>query len=147
MTGMTPIVKTIARLIAGLMFVFGVYVVLHGHLTPGGGFAGGVVIAGAFVMSILAQGSEMGATASTKENAGRMESVGILIFWALGLLGLLGLLGGTCFFMNVFGVGEKFELMSAGFIPYCNIGIGIEVGAAFLGIFAAFLLTQRGNTD
>ena len=145
--GMTPIVKTIARLIAGLMFVFGVYIVLHGHLTPGGGFAGGVVIAGAFVLNIIACGSASSSTAAGKERAARLESVGILIFWAVGMLGLVGLLGGACFFANVLGVGEKFQLMSGGMIPLCNIGIGIEVAAALVGIFAALLLLHRGEAE
>ncbi len=38
--GMTLIVKTITRLTVGLILLFGIYIVLHGHLSPGGGFAG-----------------------------------------------------------------------------------------------------------
>ena len=40
--GMSVIVKTVTRLTVGLIFLYGIYIVLHGHLTPGGGFAGGV---------------------------------------------------------------------------------------------------------
>ena len=44
MKGMTVIVKTITGLISGLILLFGIYIVAHGHLTPGGGFAGGIII-------------------------------------------------------------------------------------------------------
>jgi multisubunit Na+/H+ antiporter MnhB subunit len=46
MKGMTLIVKKTTQLMAGLIFLYGIYVIIHGHLTPGGGFAGGVLIAG-----------------------------------------------------------------------------------------------------
>ena len=56
MKGMSSIVKKITQIIAPLIFMFGLYVIIHGHLTPGGGFAGGVVLAGAFILQILANG-------------------------------------------------------------------------------------------
>ena len=58
MKGMTVIVKKTTQLIAGLVFLYGIYVIIHGHLTPGGGFAGGVIIAGSFILLILAYGSD-----------------------------------------------------------------------------------------
>lgn len=136
---MTPIVQTVTRLVSGLMFVFGVYVVAHGHLTPGGGFAGGVVIAGAFILRVLALGRKEPGT----ERASHAEAFGILVFWFLGILGLLT---GTAFFVNVLSRGEAFQLLSAGFIPFANLGIGIEVAAALVCIFLALLLVD-GRED
>ena len=43
MKGMTVIVKKTTQLIAGMIFLYGIYIIVHGHLTPGGGFAGGVI--------------------------------------------------------------------------------------------------------
>ena len=57
MEGMSIIVKKVTQLVAGLIFTYGIYIILHGHLTPGGGFAGGAIIAGAFILLILAFGS------------------------------------------------------------------------------------------
>ena len=54
--GMSLIVKTTASLISGFVVVFAVYIALTGHLGPGGGFAGGVVLASAAVLLILAFG-------------------------------------------------------------------------------------------
>ena len=58
MKGMTIIVKKTTQLIAGMIFMYGIYVIAHGHLTPGGGFAGGVIIAGAFILVTLAFGTD-----------------------------------------------------------------------------------------
>ena len=55
--GMTLIVKTITRYTVWLIALYGIYIILHGHLTPGGGFAGGVIIALALLNIMLAYGS------------------------------------------------------------------------------------------
>ena len=54
MEGMSIIVKKVSQLVAGIIFMYGIYIILHGHLTPGGGFAGGAIIAGSFILLILA---------------------------------------------------------------------------------------------
>lgn len=141
---MTVIVKTITRLIVGLTFLYGVYIVLHGHLTPGGGFAGGVIIAGAFVLLILAEGLEEVQAEARKWRASFWESTGIFIFW---LLAMLGLFKGKVFFLNVIGRGEPMNLFSAGIIPLCNIGIGLEVGAALLAIFITLAVLKTGGKE
>ena len=52
--GMT--VKTVTRWLKGPILLFGIYLVMYGHITPGGGFGGGVVIASAFILITLASG-------------------------------------------------------------------------------------------
>ena len=56
--GMTLIVKTITRLTVGLILIYGIYIVLHGHIGPGGGFAGGIILALSFIHLVLAFGKE-----------------------------------------------------------------------------------------
>lgn len=134
MGGMTVIVKTITRLIAPFIFLYGVYIVLHGHLTPGGGFAGGVIIAASFILLILSFG-----TMEMKEKVSYafgsvFESVGGLMFI---LIAVLGLFLGTYFFLNFIPKGTPLRLVSAGIIPLANIAIGIKVGAGLFSIFLA----------
>lgn len=143
MRGMTLIVKTITRLIVGLIFLYGIYIVFHGHLTPGGGFAGGIIIAGAFILLVLAEGSEELSTEVKKWRASLFESLGIFIFWFLAMLGVFA---GTFFFLNLLPKGRPLELLSAGIILPCNIGIGIEVGAALFAIFIT-LAVLKGKGD
>jgi len=144
---MTLIVKTITRLIVGLIFLYGIYVILHGHLTPGGGFAGGVIVAGAFVLLILAEGIEEVARELKKWRASFWESFGIFCFW---LLGMVGIFGGTYFLLNVIAKrypGEPMHLFSAGIIPLCNVAIGIEVGAAIFAIVITLAVLKMGEKE
>jgi len=135
MRGMSPIVQVIARLLAGMLFLFGTYVVLHGHLTPGGGFAGGVLIAAAFILMSLAFGSVEQTERNSYTLSSVIESLGGVLFVSLALAGYAA---GTFFFQNaaVYGTGTPLKLISGGIILPANIAIGIKVGA---GLFAIFL--------
>ncbi len=53
--GMSMIVKTVTRWLKGPILLFGIYIVLYGHITPGGGFGGGVIIASAFILVMVRQ--------------------------------------------------------------------------------------------
>ena len=56
---MTIIVKKISQIICPVIFIFGLYIIVHGHLSPGGGFSGGVILAGAFILQILSKGKNL----------------------------------------------------------------------------------------
>ena len=58
--GLGVIVGTVARWLKGLVLLYGIYLVAYGHVSPGGGFAGGVVIACGFVLLTLAGGGRVG---------------------------------------------------------------------------------------
>ena len=144
MEGMSTIVKKVSQLVAGLIFMYGIYIVLHGHLTPGGGFAGGAIIAGAFILLILAFGST--ALNLKKEVAGssNTESVAILLVVILAIMSLM--LGLKVFFSNFLPKGEAGTLLSAGVIPLYNIFIGIEVAGAILTIFLALVIFKEESS-
>jgi len=131
--GMTVIVKTITKFISPPVILFGIYMVFHGHLTPGGGFPGGVIIASAFVLLTLAFGKEVISQKLKKTTASLMESAGALIFLSLALGGMVA---GGWFFTNFLPKGEPLRIISAGFIPLANIAIGMKVSG---GIFVVFL--------
>jgi multisubunit Na+/H+ antiporter MnhB subunit len=135
MRGMSPIVQVIARLLAGMLFLFGTYIVLHGHLTPGGGFAGGVLIAAAFILISLAFGSVEQTERNSYTLSSVVESLGGVLFVSLALAGYVS---GTSFFQNAltYSIGTPLRLISGGIILPANIAIGIKVGA---GLFAMFL--------
>lgn len=141
--GMSIIVKTITRLTVGLIMVFGVYILLHGHITPGGGFAGGVIFALSFVHLTLAFGKERALKTFPKEVAAFCESLGALMFLSIALLGFTG----GIFFLNFLGKGTPFTLFSAGIIPLCNIAISLKVGAGLFAIFLALILIRIDKGD
>lgn len=135
--GMTLIVKTITRLTVGLILLYGIYIVLHGHLSPGGGFAGGVIIALSFIHLMLAFGKDVALKKLSQAQASILESLGAIMFLSIALLGLLG---GYFFFNFFLHKGKPFELFSAGIIPLCNIAICLKVGAGLFAIFVVLVL-------
>jgi multicomponent Na+:H+ antiporter subunit B len=131
--GMTLIVKRITKITVSLIFLFGAYIVLHGHLTPGGGFAGGVIIALSFIHLVLAFGKDVALKRLSQATVSIIESLGGVMFWGIALLGLVF---GGYFFLNIIPKGKPFDLFSSGIIVFCNIAIFLKVGA---GLFAIFL--------
>lgn len=130
-SGMTFIVKNISKLIVAFILLFGPYIVLYGHLTPGGGFAGGVIIAIGFVLLGLAFGKDFVLSILPDFWASMWDNIGAFLFFLIALLGLpLGY-----FFFNWLWHGIPFELVSAGTIPLSNISIAIKVGACLYAIF------------
>ncbi len=135
MRGMSLIVQVMAGLLAGMVFLYGGYIILHGHLTPGGGFAGGVLVAAALILLSLAYGSVEQVEKRRYIFSSVFESLGGVFFLALALVGYFA---ADCFFRNtgVFYLGKPLQLVSGGLIPLANIAIGVKVGA---GLFAVFL--------
>src|SRR5665648_144367 len=128
MKGMTIIVKKTTQLIAGLIFLYGIYIIIHGHLTPGGGFAGGVIIAGSFILLILAYGSDFLNLVKEESGSTMYENLAILVVLFMAVSGLL--FGARSFFINWFPKGTVGQLVSAGMLPLYNIFVGIEVAAS-----------------
>lgn len=136
--GMSLIVKTVTRLTVGLILLYGIYIVLHGHVSPGGGFAGGVIIALSFIHLMLAYGKEAAFKKLSKRAASFFESSGAILFLSIALLGFIG----GYFFLNFIPKGEPFKLFSSGIIPLCNIAICLKVSAGLFGIFVALVLLK-----
>lgn len=111
-----------------LILAFGVYIFLHGHLTPGGGFQGGVVIASGIVLLLLSR-------VATKINNTVLHLVESLSGAAYITIGVLGLVLAAGFLDNRFiELGEFGRLLSAGAIPLIYSFIGLKVGAELVGI-------------
>lgn len=139
--GMTLIVKTITRLTIGLILLFGIYITLHGHLTPGGGFAGGLIIALSFIHLMLAFGKEVALKKLSQSMTSFFESIGAILFVLIAILGFVG----GYFFINFLGKGKPFELFSAGIIPLCNIAICLKVGAGLFAVLVGLVLLKIGK--
>jgi len=111
-----------------LILLFGAYIFIHGHLTPGGGFQGGAIIASGFLLTML------GCWRWEGFNRNRFkitESISGLVFVVVGLLGLLY---GGYFLSNYLPKGIPNELFSAGIIPIIYVVIGFKVGSEIAGI-------------
>jgi multicomponent Na+:H+ antiporter subunit B len=141
MKGMSIIVKKVSQLISGIIFIYGIYIITHGHLTPGGGFAGGAIIAGAYILLILAFGSDVLILKSKETGTSITESISILLVLLLAIAAFF--IGTKIFFTNYLPKGKLGEIISAGVIPLYNVFVGIEVAAAILTIFLALIIFKE----
>ena len=156
MKGMTVIVKTVSTWVKVLIFLFGIYIVLFGHLTPGGGFAGGVILASCYVLLMLAFGREFVQKDLPLALDSKLDCLGAFAFVVIAALGFVY---GGVFFVNFLHQTEwaqqhvqsgPLRLLSAGTIPLSNIAIGLKVGASlFLVIFflSVFRFNVSANTE
>ncbi|MBN2213589.1 MAG: Na(+)/H(+) antiporter subunit B [Bacteroidales bacterium] len=121
------IVKTGCRFLFPILLLVGAYIFIHGHLTPGGGFQGGAIIASAFLLMYLGcEGKRINENTSIV-----VEVLGALTFIVLGIIGLTI---GKDFLFNFLPKGEPNTLLSAGIIPVIYIAIGFKVGSELAGI-------------
>lgn len=135
------ILKTGGRVLYPFIFLFGWYVVAHGHLSPGGGFPGGVIIATGFFTALLT-----GDVLRIPEGLfSFFEGLAGLGFIGLGLIGLFG--GDASFLAQVFPLGNFGTLFSAGIIPFIYAVIGIKVAAELAGAVGRFYTTQAGGAE
>ena len=141
--GMTLVVKTITRLLAGFILIYGLYVVLYGHLGPGGGFAGGVILGCGLILVVLAFGRRFVVQFVSERGAGLWDSAGALAFLGIAVLGYLA----GRFFQNFLDLGEPFQLFSGGTVPLSNIAIGIKVSACLFVVFVALAAFKPGDQD
>jgi multicomponent Na+:H+ antiporter subunit B len=123
------IVKTVARLLMPFITMYALYVVMHGHYSPGGGFQGGVILAAGFVLLVVTQGIESTRKRMSRKIAVIISSIGLLIYAGIGALCLI--LGG-----GFLDYGILSRILSVDRAEARSLGIlGVEIGVA-LGVMA-----------
>jgi multicomponent Na+:H+ antiporter subunit B len=131
----------------GPKVLFGLYVVGHGALSPGGGFQGGVVLASAPMIMYLADGFKVFRKIVRFRLVEIAEAAGAAAFLTLGLLGILH---GKTFLQNVLPLGQPNTASAGGTVVAISWATGIEVCAGFVLLMYAFLqdvLTQEENEE
>jgi multicomponent Na+:H+ antiporter subunit B len=123
------------RLLAPVVLVLGIYVVAHGHLTPGGGFAGGIVLAAALLVLYLATGRVALSRIRPVETFEAVEALGSLGF---ALLGVAGLIAGAAFLHDFLPLGHS-GLLTGGTIPLANVSVGLAVAGGVTTVFSELL--------
>ena len=134
------IVKCGADIFLPFAIVFGLYVILFGTVSPGGGFQGGVIVGSAVLLLYLGYGLKVLAKVINTEALRINEALGATIYVVLGLLGIIC---GYNFCRNVFYAnGDVGDLVSAGTITFMSWAVGYKVltGVSFLLILMLGLL-------
>ncbi|WP_456471544.1 Na(+)/H(+) antiporter subunit B [Methanocaldococcus sp.] len=137
----TDIIKFLALPMTVLMLGLGILTILGGHITPGGGFQGGALIASSFILSVIAFGSNSPLWFD-HHYLEKLEAFGALGYLITGLIGMF--VGGYYLFNFSYIYGfpvfpSPKELLTAGIIPYLNILVGLKVLAGLST--ASFLLS------
>ena len=136
----SEVVRWMGRWMIGIVNLFGLYIVLHAQLTPGGGFQGGVILGTGSLLVYLCSSYRTYRRATPKNWIDLAESIGA---GGYALVGLGTLLTGGAFLENVLPLGKTGTLLSAGTVPVINLFVGLEVAAGFVLLFAEFLEETR----
>lgn len=131
------LLTTGTRFLVPLILLLGVYVFVNGHLTPGGGFQGGAIVASGVLLTLLADPLRHFA----HQMISVIESVAGLAYVGIGLAGLF--LAGGFLDNRILPLGNLGDLASAGAIPLIYSLIGLKVGAEFASMLASLSATEE----
>lgn len=129
------ILRVIVQFIVPFIFVFGLYVIFNGHLSPGGGFSGGAILGAGLSLYAASFGIEHVRKFFSFKTFSRCISIALLFY---------ALVKGYAFMMSAAGLdtgiplGTPGNLFSAGLILPLNICVGIIVGCTIYGLYALF---------
>ncbi len=133
----SEIIITASKILVPVVMVLGVYVFVNGHLTPGGGFQGGAIIATSFVLLLMAN-------PDFKVNhrvISTVESVSGIAFVFIGVLGIV--LAGGFLDNKILPLGTFGKIFSAGAIPIIYSLVGLKVGSELSNILSNFQGVQK----
>jgi energy-converting hydrogenase B subunit I len=152
MSEMSKIVRTATDILFPFAMIFGLYVIAHGHLTPGGGFQGGAIVASACAMLIVAYGSRWVLDRMQTKRLAAFESLGALGFLTVALLGLVFsavffgnfLAGSHLLFGTTPATGSTLaDFNTGGVLPLMNFAVGVKVIA---GLFVIVLVMAYASS-
>ena len=130
-----PILQTVGKLMLPFVFLYGIYVVVNGHLSPGGGFSGGAILGGGLILA----SSLFGQVRISKKLTPEIEDLLHVVF----LIAYAVMVGYNCFCGNN-GVGWEVpkgtpgDILSAGFILPLNVSVGIIVASTMFTFYSLF---------
>ncbi len=136
------IIKTVARLVIPFIQLYALYVIMHGHYSPGGGFQGGVILAGSLVLLIITHGLKSHRKGISEKGLTIFNSLGVMIYAGIGALCLV-LLGN---FLNYSKLAELLHVDAAHARSLGILGVEIGVGLAVMSVmFSIFIIISTGG--
>jgi len=136
------IIRTVARMLIPFIQLYALYVIMHGHHSPGGGFQGGVILGASFILYLLTHGLEEAKTRMSEMKAGIFSSFGLLIYSGIGLLCLV--LGGN--YLDYGRLSTVLRVVPAQARSLGILGVEIGVGIAVMAVmFSVFFDISTGG--
>lgn len=130
------------RFFGAVLLLFGMYVVLHAHLTPGGGFQGGAILGSSALLIYLGEGYKAWRRIVRSVAFEMLEAAGALVFIGAGFGPLIV---GAKFLENVLPLGQTKSLLSGGLILIANAGVAMAVAGGFTIVLLEFLEETRAQ--
>jgi multicomponent Na+:H+ antiporter subunit B len=134
--GVLSLTRLAGYVLLPVTLLVGLDILAHGHLTPGGGFQGGVVLASGLHLLYVSGGFDVLQRMRPVSWYGYAEAVGAAGYVAVGLVG--SAVSGS-FLENFLPTGQLGSLLSAGTVGLLSVAVGCEVGAAIVMLLAQFL--------
>jgi len=136
------IIRTVARVFMPFIQIYALYVIMHGHHSPGGGFQGGVILGASFILYLITHGVEDAKKRMSELKAGLLSSFGLLIYSGIGLLCLI--LGSN--YLDYGGLSTLLNVIPAQARSLGILGIEIGVGIAVMAVmFSVFFDISTGG--
>jgi multicomponent Na+:H+ antiporter subunit B len=130
----SPIVTTFARLTIPLAQLFSLYVLVHGHYSPGGGFQAGVILGATYILLALALGREALERRVNEPALLAAAALGVLLFVGTGVAGMLG--DGAFLDYAALPLGATPARARYLGILLVEVGVGLAVAATIVVLFA-----------
>jgi multicomponent Na+:H+ antiporter subunit B len=127
--------RTLLTPLLAALQLFAVYVLLHGHYSPGGGFVAGVLLAASMILPRLATGVPTGRLALSSHGAAVMAVIGIMIFAGTGIVPMF--VGQPMLDYAVLPLAAEVAYRRSLAILLIEIGVTLAVAGAMLSIFYA----------
>jgi multicomponent Na+:H+ antiporter subunit B len=134
----SEIVETATELLLPMVILFGIYVFLNGHLSPGGGFQGGAIIASGTMFLLLA----LPESHISRLMIAIIESLSGFSYVIVGVLGVI--MAGGFLDNRIMDLGTYGSLFSAGAIPLIYVFVGLKVGFELSAVLDRFRKEDTG---
>jgi multicomponent Na+:H+ antiporter subunit B len=128
-----PIVSLVSRTVAPFIMLFALYVVFHGHYSPGGGFQGGTMLAAAVLLIRLASGGDIGQLQFKKSWGTPLGSVGVLTYFGTGFVAMLW--GGNYLNYHHLPLGLEPHMLRSWGILMVEVGVAMAVMGILVAIY------------
>ena len=128
-----PITTLISSIVSPFILLFGMYIIAHGHYSPGGGFQGGTMLAASVILLRLVLGSEICQLQFNSTWGTPLGSLGVLIYFGTGMAAVL--FGGTFLNYHFLPIAQEASMKRSFGILAVEIGVGLAVMAILIAIY------------
>ena len=119
------IIKTVARILVPFIQIYALYVIMHGHYSPGGGFQGGVILGASIVLLMITHGLVETRSLISDRGIALLSSLGVMIYAGIGVLCMI-------FLGNFLDYSMLSTILNVDAVHARSLGIlGVEIGVGF----------------